>query len=53
MDYAFLKYKMHNEDFKALVSKYDLVNDEEYLNEHVALIVDKIFDLYNKFETTS
>jgi len=49
MDYAYLNYSVHSEEFRALVSKYDLVNDPDIIIA-VDKIVEILYDLNAKCE---
>ena len=49
VDYAMIHFGINCEEFKATVSKYDLLNDRE-LKPQVTAIVDKISELHEKMD---
>ena len=50
VDYALMNYSIHGEEFKATLSKYDVLNDanvKPYLNS----VIEKLHELNEKFWT--
>jgi hypothetical protein len=50
VDYVYLKYKLHSEEFKALFTHYDLMNDT-VARKHIDNIVERIYQIHVKIES--
>ena len=49
VDYAYIHYTLHSEEFRATVTKFNLTKDPS-LQDHLNAIVDKLFELNSRYE---